>query len=64
MTTQPNQVLSRTFAGKAYCPICTHTVDAQIEQRGRQVRVKPGQRCARCQSSLDPAYVVAMDRAA
>lgn len=64
MMTRQNQITSRIYGGKVYCPICTHTVDAEIEQRGRQLQVRPGQKCGRCRSSLDPAYIMAMDRAA
>ncbi|MCW5979814.1 MAG: hypothetical protein KIT09_17165 [Bryobacteraceae bacterium] len=50
--------------GMAHCPICTHTVEATIVMVKRALRVKPGQRCSRCGSSLDAAYVVRYDKAA
>jgi hypothetical protein len=50
--------------GAVYCPICTHTVDAMITYTPRSARVTPGQKCARCSSSLDAGYVLRVDRAA
>ena len=45
--------------GLAYCPICTHTVDAAIVVEPRRgPRVVAGQRCRRCSASLDAGYVV------
>ena len=46
--------------GMAHCPICTHTVPADIEvvKKGKFARVTPGQRCQRCGSSLDVAIVI------
>jgi transposase-like protein len=52
--TMPDAALS----GKVYCPMCTHTVDAAVVQVGRRFQVQPGQRCARCQSSLDAGYIM------
>jgi len=50
--------------GQAYCPICTHTVPADIDLRGKYARVAPGQKCPRCRSSLDVAVVVQIPEAA
>jgi hypothetical protein len=50
--------------GAVCCPICTHTVDAMITYTPRSARVTPGQKCARCSSSLDAGYVLRIDRAA
>ena len=50
--------------GFVYCPICTHTVEAQVVSAARLLRVKPGQKCPRCNSSLDAGWVVRLDRAA
>ena len=50
--------------GQAHCPICTHTVPADIDLRGKYPRVTPGQRCPRCASSLDVAVVVQIPEAA
>ena len=44
--------------GAVFCPICTHTVPGTVLVKGRALRVKPGQRCSRCNSSLDPGVVV------
>ncbi len=50
--------------GFVHCPICTHTVEAQVVVTGRNVFAKPGQKCARCSSTLDAAYVLQLERAA
>lgn len=50
--------------GSVYCPLCTHTVDANITYTSRGARVTPGQKCGRCSSSLDAGYVLRVDRAA
>jgi transposase-like protein len=50
--------------GSVYCPLCTHTVDAMITYSPRSARVNPGQKCARCSSSLDAGYVLRVQRAA
>lgn len=50
--------------GLAHCPICTHTVPADIDLRGKFARVAPGQRCSRCMSSLDVAVVIQIPEAA
>lgn len=52
-----------------YCPICTHHVHANVTMvtnaAGRKVpKVIPGQKCERCASPVDAAYVVRMDLAA
>ncbi len=47
-----------------YCLICTHTVEADVIPVGRKVSVRRGQKCPRCSSSLDAAYVVVQPRAA
>ena len=52
-----------------YCPICTHSVPANVtivrNAAGRKVpRVVAGQRCARCISPLDAAYVLKLTDAA
>ena len=52
------------YSGSVHCPICTHTVHAVVQAHGRSVRVKPGQKCARCASALDAGYVLRFDRAA
>lgn len=50
--------------GFVHCPICTHTVEAQVVSTGRHWIAKPGQKCPRCSSTLDAAYVLRMERAA
>jgi hypothetical protein len=47
-----------------YCPICTHTVEAQVVAVGKRLMVKQGQRCSRCASSLEAACVVRLEAAA
>jgi DNA-directed RNA polymerase subunit RPC12/RpoP len=49
---------------KVYCPMCTHTVDAVVEQQTRHIKVKRGQKCPRCSGSLDAGYIMYLDRAA
>jgi hypothetical protein len=50
--------------GQAHCPMCTHTVPADIDLGSGSARVSPGQRCARCGCSLDVAVVVQIPEAA
>jgi uncharacterized radical SAM superfamily Fe-S cluster-containing enzyme len=50
--------------GQALCPICTHTVPAEVVVKGRAARVAPGQKCPRCGASLDVAVVVQIPEAA
>ena len=50
--------------GQAHCPICTHTVPAEIDLKPKYPRVEPGQRCPRCSSSLDVAVVIQIPEAA
>jgi hypothetical protein len=50
--------------GQAHCPICTHTVPADIEFKGKYPRVAAGQKCPRCKSSLEVAVVVQFSEAA
>jgi uncharacterized protein (UPF0212 family) len=50
--------------GQAHCPICTHTVSADIDFKGKYARVEQGQHCPRCGSSLDVAIVVQIPEAA
>lgn len=54
----------KTSRSSVYCLICTHTVEADIVPVGRRVFVRSGQKCPRCSSSLDAAYVVGQRRAA
>jgi transposase-like protein len=50
--------------GAVHCPICTHNVGADVVHLGRRIFVKPGQKCPRCASNLDAAYILRYDRAA
>jgi hypothetical protein len=52
------------YKGLVYCPICTHHVEAVVVPVKRSAHVKPGQKCARCASSLDAGVVVRLDMAA
>lgn len=52
------------YDASVHCPICTHTVHATVVAQHRSVHVKPGQKCPRCASALDAAYVLRYDRAA
>lgn len=59
-----NAAANKEGHGWVHCLICTHTVEAQVVTAGRKAFVKSGQKCPRCSSSLDPAYVVRIDEAA
>ena len=54
----------KTSRSSVYCLICTHTVEADVVPVGRRLFVRSGQKCPRCSSSLDAAYVVGHQRAA
>jgi hypothetical protein len=47
-----------------YCPICTHTVEAEAGLAGKKPLVVPGQKCPRCASALDAGLVVQFRTAA
>ena len=47
-----------------HCPICTHTVPANVEVLAKRMKVVAGQKCARCHSSLDAAAVLYLAHAA
>jgi hypothetical protein len=57
-------LMENQMMGQAHCPICTHTVPANIDLRGKYPRVASGQRCPRCSSSLDVAVVIQIPEAA
>ena len=59
---RPTVVFPET--GRVHCPMCTHTVDAQLEQHRRYSVVKPGQKCPRCGGSLDAGWIVGVLKAA
>ncbi|MCP5118102.1 MAG: hypothetical protein GY953_45390 [bacterium] len=50
--------------GPVHCNSCTHTVEAEIVFNRKRPYVNPGQKCPRCSSSLDAAFVLSYDRAA
>lgn len=54
----------KSVAGQVHCPICTHTVPADVDVIGRKARTVPGQRCPRCSAALDAAYVIQVAEAA
>jgi hypothetical protein len=57
-------LLANQTKGHVHCPMCTHTVPAEIDLKGRHARTAPGQMCPRCGSSLDVAVVVQVLEAA
>lgn len=57
-------VIQPVETGKVYCPMCTHTVEAQITRDDRHAFVKPGQKCAHCSAALDAGYIFKPRRAA
>ena len=50
--------------GQVHCPICTHTVPAEIDLKGKSPRVAAGQRCPRCGASLNVAVIIQVPEAA
>ena len=66
--TMTNQLMKpigvREIPGSVHCPLCTHNVPAQVLVSRKSVFSKAGQKCPRCNSSLDAAYVMDIDRAA
>jgi uncharacterized protein (UPF0212 family) len=50
--------------GQVHCPMCTHTVPADIDVKSKRPRVNAGQRCPRCGASLDVAVIVQVPEAA
>jgi len=59
-----NAILGKHTMGQVHCPMCTHTVPADIDVKGKLARVAAGQRCPRCGASLDVAVVVQVPEAA
>ena len=51
-------------AGQVLCPICSYTVPAELDLSGTRARVVPGQRCPRCQATLEVAVIVQVPQAA
>jgi endogenous inhibitor of DNA gyrase (YacG/DUF329 family) len=56
--------LEKVQQAQVHCPICTHTVPAQVETVAKRVVIAKGQKCPRCQSSLDAAAIVYIRQAA
>lgn len=56
--------LSRVARAQIYCPICTHTVEAEAGMAGKKPTTVPGQKCPRCSSSLDAGLVIQFRQAA
>ena len=49
---------------QVHCPMCTHTVPAEIDLKGKYARVSEGQKCPRCGCALDVAAVIQIPEAA
>ena len=47
-----------------YCPMCTHTVQANVVLKGKRAIVAGGQKCPRCHSPIDAGFVMRRERAA
>ena len=58
------KAMMKRFKGQVHCPMCTHSVDAEVEEIGKIVRVTPGQKCQRCSATLDVAAVIEVREAA
>jgi hypothetical protein len=56
--------LENQLMGQVHCPMCTHTVPADLDLKGKRAKVSPGQKCPRCMSSLDVAVIVLIPEAA
>jgi hypothetical protein len=50
--------------GAVKCALCTHTVPALVVTFAKRSGTKPGQKCPRCNSSLDAAAVQRLATAA
>ena len=59
-----NALISNHTAGQVHCPICTHTVPAEIDLHGKRPKVASGQKCPRCGASLEVAVIVQIPEAA
>jgi len=55
---------AKTAKGTVNCPICTHSVAADVEYVGKRIKVIAGQKCERCGSSLDAAALLYLRHAA
>ena len=61
---KPAIEIRKILRGQVHCPICTHTVAADIDIIRKRVRVVAGQKCPRCACTLDAAYVLEVTEAA
>ena len=61
---KPAVVARQERTGEVHCLICSHRVPAQVLIDRRSARVKSGEKCVRCGSSLESGYVVALKQAA
>lgn len=64
MISKSTQLAAPEVPAAVYCPICTHTVTANVVPIRKAYKVKPGQRCARCQSAIDAGVVMYLRNAA
>ena len=54
---------NKALRARVHCPICTHTVEADVvpvdrDQWSRKMKVAKGQKCRRCSTPLDAAYIL------
>lgn len=56
--------IEKGIKAHVHCPICTHTVGADVQLIGKKTRIRPGQKCPRCSSALDAAMVLEVLEAA
>lgn len=61
---KPAIEIRKVVPGQVHCPICTHTVRADIDINRKSARVAPGQKCPRCACTLDAGYVLEVSQAA
>lgn len=54
----------KTATGTVHCPMCTHSVPANVDYTARRMKVAAGQKCPRCSASLDVAVVLYLRNAA
>ena len=59
-----NAVKVNAMQGQVHCPMCTHTVAANVLLLKKTARVVPGQKCPRCSGALDAAFVLEVPEAA
>jgi hypothetical protein len=59
-----NTYIAHRAKALVYCPICTHTVQAEAGLQGKKPLVTPGQKCPRCASAHDAGLVIQFQEAA